>query len=357
MASTGNVFPGTGENNAGIGATAWTNPANVVSDNATDATCNAGASSQYLVARNYSLAIPTNAVFEGITVRIEASEHSTGTESLNGRLQDETGTLVGTSKAATISGTTKVVYTYGSTSDVWGLTSLTPAQVNDADFGVRFWFTTAHDVRVDYVTLALEYTDASSTLSDDFNRASLGSDWERVLGDTDWAINASTTARPGDDFADTAMRRTETSFPNDQFAEAKIEFESSGSNRAGVAVRMDASGDCYFARINDTGVEVWKRVGGTNTFVTDWGSTLSAGTFYTVRLAVVGTTLKLSVNGLLRATVTDSALTSGKPGLWASTNDSSGFPDLDDFLATAASGGAATRIKDVIDSTGVPKKR
>jgi hypothetical protein len=155
--STGNVFPGTGENNNGIGATAWTSPGNIVSDNGTDATCNAAASSQYLVARNFGFTIPTSATIVGVTVRVEASEHSTGDETLNARLQDETGTLVGSGKTASISGTGKAIDTYGATNDVWGAT-LTPAIVNDADFGVRFWFTTAHDVRVDYVTMAIEYT-------------------------------------------------------------------------------------------------------------------------------------------------------------------------------------------------------
>jgi hypothetical protein len=42
--STGNVLPGTGENNNGIGATAWTNPTNILTDNTTNATCTAGAS-------------------------------------------------------------------------------------------------------------------------------------------------------------------------------------------------------------------------------------------------------------------------------------------------------------------------
>jgi hypothetical protein len=156
MASTGNVFAGTGENNAGIGATAWTTPENVVSDNTTDATCNAAASSQYLVARNFTLNIPTTARVLGVTVRVEASEHTAGTESLNGQLQNDTATLIGSSQAQTINGTAKAVYTYGGIADTWGA-SLTPAIVNDADFGVRLWFTTAHDVRVDYVTLAVEY--------------------------------------------------------------------------------------------------------------------------------------------------------------------------------------------------------
>ena len=157
MASTGNVFAGTGENNAGIGATAWTSPGNVVSDNTTDATCDAAASSQYQVARNFNFsAIPAGATIVGVTVRVEASEHSGGTESLNAQLQNESGTLVGSSQAQTLNGTTKAVYTYGSTSDLWSAT-LTRAIVQDADFGVRLWFTTAHDVRIDYVTVAVEY--------------------------------------------------------------------------------------------------------------------------------------------------------------------------------------------------------
>jgi hypothetical protein len=156
MPSTGNVFPGTGENNAGIGATAWTNPTNVLSDNAADATCNAGASSQYLVARNFGLAIPAGSTISGITIRVEASEHSPGNEVLRAQLQDHTGALIGTSKTVTLSGTTKLVYTFGGAADSWGAT-LTDAIVNDADFGVRLWFTTSHDVRIDFVTLAVEY--------------------------------------------------------------------------------------------------------------------------------------------------------------------------------------------------------
>jgi hypothetical protein len=163
VASTGNIFAGTGENLAGIGATAWTNPGNIVSDNATDATNN-GSSSNYLVARNYGLSVPVGATVVGITVRIELSEHSPGSETLNARLQDENGALIGSGKTASVTGTTKTVYTYGSTSDLWGAT-LTPAIVNDADFGVRFWFTTSHDIRVDYVTLAVEYTEGTATLT------------------------------------------------------------------------------------------------------------------------------------------------------------------------------------------------
>lgn len=158
MASTGNVFPGTGANDASIGATAWTNPGNIVSDNATDASCNAAASSQYLVAKNFNFAsVPTNATINGITVRIEAAESSAGSETLNVRLQDDGGALTGTGKTASINGTSPTVYTLGSTSDLWSAT-VTGNKLHDIDWGVRFWFTTAHNMTVDYVTMAVEYT-------------------------------------------------------------------------------------------------------------------------------------------------------------------------------------------------------
>jgi hypothetical protein len=157
VATTGNVFAGTGENNAGIGATAWTSPGNITSDNATDASCNAGASSQYLVARNFSFSIPAGATILGVTVRIEGTESSSGTEAMNAQLQDESGTLVGSVKQATFSGTGATVYTYGGVNDTWGVGQLTPGQVANANFGVRFWFTTAHNITVDYVTMAIEF--------------------------------------------------------------------------------------------------------------------------------------------------------------------------------------------------------
>jgi hypothetical protein len=157
MSSTGNVFPTAGAS-VSRAATAWTASGEIVSDNTTDATCSSGASgSDYLVASAFGFSIPSDATILGITVRIEASEHTAGTESLNAQLQDGSAALIGSSSAQAINGTAKSVYTYGGTTDVWGAT-LTPAIVNDPDFGVRMWFTTTHDVRIDYVTIAVEYS-------------------------------------------------------------------------------------------------------------------------------------------------------------------------------------------------------
>lgn len=154
---------GTGENNAGIGVTAWTSPGNITADDATDASCNAGASSQYLVARNFGFTVPGNARILGVQVIIEAAESSAGTESLNGQLQDDGAALVGSSSANTISGTGMTTYTYGGPTNTMGAT-LTPAIVNHANFGCRFWYTTAHNLTVDYVSCQVFYAASLATV-------------------------------------------------------------------------------------------------------------------------------------------------------------------------------------------------
>jgi hypothetical protein len=161
LVNTGNTLPGTGENNAGIGATAWANPGNITTDNNVTASCTAAASSQYLVGRNFGFSIPAGATIQGVTVRIAAAESSSGSESLNARLQNDAGALIGSTKTATITGTGETIYTYGATSDLWGAT-LTADIVNNANFGVRFWYTTAHNMTVDYVTIGVEYTVGTS---------------------------------------------------------------------------------------------------------------------------------------------------------------------------------------------------
>jgi hypothetical protein len=156
MDNTGSVLAATGENNTATGATAWTSPTSITADDNVFATCNAAATSQYLVARNFGFTIPTGATIKGVTVTIGATEHSAGTESLSGILRGSGG-AVGATRSATISGTGETVYTYGGIADNWSVT-LTSTIVNDANFGVQFNFSTSHDVRVDYVKMAIEYS-------------------------------------------------------------------------------------------------------------------------------------------------------------------------------------------------------
>jgi hypothetical protein len=156
VANTGNIFPSVGESVDRAGLTAWTSPTNITSDNATNASCNA-TGSDYLVARSFDFSsVPTNSTIAGIIVRVEGTESSSGSESILAQLQDETGALTGSSKTQSMTNG-PVVLTYSTISDVWSATP-TGNKVHDADWGVRVWFATAHNVTIDFVTMQLEYT-------------------------------------------------------------------------------------------------------------------------------------------------------------------------------------------------------
>jgi len=162
MASTGNVFPATGANVDRASSTAWTNPGNVVSDNATDATV--VVPSDYLVTSSYGFSVPVDATIKGVTVRVEASETGAGTSNYIPQLHsDTTPTLIGVAKGAvTVSGATKVISSNGGVSDLWSAT-LTPAIVNAAGFGATFWSTdTTNTLELDFVTIAIEYEPAGT---------------------------------------------------------------------------------------------------------------------------------------------------------------------------------------------------
>lgn len=158
MSSTGNVFPTVGASVDRAAATAWTNPGNVVSDNASDAT--AVVPTDYLVTSGYGFALPPDAIILGVTVRVEASESGGGASDYIPQLHsDTTPTLIGSAKGAVaVNGTTKVISTSGGVADLWGAV-LTPAIVNDAGFGVSIWSTdTTNTLAIDFVTIAIEYT-------------------------------------------------------------------------------------------------------------------------------------------------------------------------------------------------------
>lgn len=157
MASTGLTLCGTGEDNSGIGSNHWSSPTNITADDDNGALECFGAT-HYLVGRNYGFSITGTIV--GITVEIKIRTFFGVGETLYAQLQDETGTLVGSSKNIAIPhNASYTTYTYGSSSDVWGA-SLTDSIVNDADFGVRLWVpgTASECFDIDYVKLNVEYS-------------------------------------------------------------------------------------------------------------------------------------------------------------------------------------------------------
>ena len=135
-------------------------------------------------------------------------------------------------------------------------------------------------------------------ITDDFNRASLGSTWETVLGSA-WQITRNEAA-PSGLLATTAMRRAEGNFAADQYAQAKCQVVSAfagDSSRGGVAVRLDVAGNGYYWLLSLTDVSLWKRVAGVSTQIGTVAGAKTSGTYYTLKLVVNGSSLTCYLNG------------------------------------------------------------
>lgn len=176
--------------------------------------------------------------------------------------------------------------------------------------------------------------DPKQTITDDFNRAALGANWSSLAGV--WAITASTYAAPtGIYVAEAACVRTETSFPDDHYAQNDTEHTSVPDKAfGGVAVRITDASNFYRCSVNVNLIQIYKRVAGSATYLADAVAVLAADTLYTIKLSATGTGLAGFQNGVQKLTATDSALATGKPGMWQVSGDH--FARHDDFECTDA---------------------
>jgi hypothetical protein len=159
--ATAATLPTSGTSVDRAGATAWTNPGNAVSDNATDTTC--AVPCDYLVTSAYGFTVPTTATINGVTVEVEASETGTGNSNYIVQLiSAATPTLIGNpTSSITINGTGKAISTSGGAADLWGAT-LNPTIVNGAGFGAVVYSTDAtNTLAIDFVRVTVTYTPAS----------------------------------------------------------------------------------------------------------------------------------------------------------------------------------------------------
>ena len=149
----------------------WSNLNNIISSDNSYATVSVdGTVSNTLSATNFGFSIPSNAVINGVIVDIERKSSSTS----DGGSEDASLQLI---KGGTISGsdrqtntdysTSDTTESHGTSSDLWGLT-LTPADINAADFGVAFSVTkpsssgSAHIISVDSIRITIHYSIPSS---------------------------------------------------------------------------------------------------------------------------------------------------------------------------------------------------
>jgi hypothetical protein len=148
--------------NAGSGA-GWTNSGNIGTNDNIKATTSvaAGAQSPNLDATNFGFAIPSGVTIVGVSARIEQMG------SAKDKIADTVVQLIvgGTATGSNLPSATKwddrdKYQPYGSSATMWGL-SLTPAQVNASNFGLRLRVTNTHTsavtASVDHVELTVYY--------------------------------------------------------------------------------------------------------------------------------------------------------------------------------------------------------
>lgn len=153
---------GTGVNDASVGTEAWSNPGNITSSN--DARATTGGTgeneSNYLKATNFGFAIPEEARIAGVVLEVERSASSASKVIDKSIRLTVEGSYVGDNQGAGFWPASDAFTTYGGSTDLWGTTTLTPAQVNAATFGVGIAvLAPTAQARVDFVRMIVYYTE------------------------------------------------------------------------------------------------------------------------------------------------------------------------------------------------------
>jgi hypothetical protein len=160
--------PGTLENKTGVGSVAWSNPSRAASSNNEWATAalGLGATTNYLLAKNFGFAIPESATITGVVVEIEKKV------SPELFVDDEAVYLVAVGEPGAGENRKEPGFwpesdtysTYGSSSDDWGFGEfLTPANINESGFGAaiaaRNFGPSTGTASVDHIRITVYYTE------------------------------------------------------------------------------------------------------------------------------------------------------------------------------------------------------
>lgn len=161
MASQGPNSPGSVSNVTFTGI-AWTNPSNAATNNSSYATValNNGEQADYLTATNFGFSIPSDATITGVQVDLKGmTPAGTGVNSNSNLLK--AGSAVGSTRQVVLT-TVDQYWPMGlASSDMWG-TTLTPAEANASNFGVRNSFYNAdvntRGIYIDHIQMTIGYT-------------------------------------------------------------------------------------------------------------------------------------------------------------------------------------------------------
>ena len=163
------------------GSSGWTNPSNAYTDNAAFAVSGSVANLAYttrLQLLGWGFAIPSGATIDGVSVSIKAKNALSGTgfqvlaSGSNGAELWLSGAILsGTTQKGTSSwaGTSEITRVAGGSADLWGASSISPSDINNADFGVRFnarnGNASAQAFSVNHVFITVYYTYSGANFS------------------------------------------------------------------------------------------------------------------------------------------------------------------------------------------------
>lgn len=174
-----------------------------------------------------------------------------------------------------------------------------------------------------------------ASFSDDFSRADssdLGTGWVEVTGD--WSI-ISGQLSPGAAGGTIILRATAEMASSDHYAQATIAATTSVSQ--GVWCRGNSNiTQGYLWRNNGTSWDLFQVVGGSFNVIGTYTAAAAPGDV--AKVQAVGTTIQGFVNGVVRVSVTDTAVPTGtNVGI---RSDSAGAMRFDDFTAADVTAGA-----------------
>ena len=158
--------------------------------------------------------------------------------------------------------------------------------------------------------------------TDTFTRANenpITGNWTAMTGLDTFEVSGN-TAIPHSLFSACGVYYNPLAWNPIQYAQCKVTITgTSANNGAGPAVRMSTSANTFYAAVIDASgnYAVLKNVAGTTTNLRTGTVTYSAGAV--MKLSVTGSTLTLTYNGSqVGATISDSSITSGNPGIYYS---------------------------------------
>ena len=161
-----------------------------------------------------------------------------------------------------------------------------------------------------------------SVVQDNFNRASLGSNWTQQPGDSGTVVIDSSTRIAAQDGADAYAYWSASLFSADQYSQAKL-VNVNGSDDSGVYVRGSSVEKTFYWFTwlpSGSSWDIHKYINGvfTNLISTTSGA---AQVGDVMKLTAVGNIITAYVNGVQKLQVTDSSITDGAPGVYVGSSD------------------------------------